>query len=88
MPDPEAERPMHTLVRAVFRTSAAFFEMPRIATFGDLADRLCHLGERYDSPLVSADIRDTPPGDGPSIRAAMLHLLAADDEEPSGAELR
>ena len=45
--------PPHSRVRAVFKTSAAFFDMPRGATFEDLADRLHRFGERHDDPLTS-----------------------------------
>jgi hypothetical protein len=43
-------------IRAVFRTSAAFFEMPTKATFEDLADRLCRLAERRDEPLTRIEV--------------------------------
>jgi hypothetical protein len=58
-----AEGSMLNLVRAVFQANAAFLEMPRIAAFGDLSDRLCHLGEHRNGSFTSFTIADTPPGD-------------------------
>jgi len=46
--------------------------MPRIATFGDLADRSRHLGEHHNGSLTGFTIADTPPGDdlGPGRNSA------------------
>lgn len=57
MQHPRAEHPTQTRVLAMFETSAAFFELPRVATLEDLAGRLARLSERHGSPLVSVDVR-------------------------------
>jgi hypothetical protein len=48
---------MQNRVMAVFESSAAIFELPRAATFEDLASRLAYLGERHDGALASVDVR-------------------------------
>jgi len=68
-------------VRAVFRTSAAFFDMPRVATFGDLADRLCSLGERHAGPLTSINIQTDPLHESLYARAALLRQLTGGQDE-------
>ena len=70
------EHPSQNHVRAVFETSAAFFDLPPVATFGDLADRLCRLGEHHDGPLTSIDIETEPSRARRTIRTALLHRLA------------
>ena len=76
------ERPMLNLVWAVFQSSAAFFEEPRITRFGDLAERLCHLGESRNDPLTKVSIEDAPPGTRPAIGATMVRMMSAVDEVP------
>ena len=51
------ERPTQTRVLAVFETSAALFELPRVATLEDLAGRLARLSERHGEALISVDVR-------------------------------
>jgi hypothetical protein len=51
------ERPTQNRVLAMFETSAAFFELPRVATLEDLADRLAHLSERHGGALISVDVK-------------------------------
>ena len=51
------ERPKQSRVKAVFESSAAFFELPRAATLEDLAGRLAYLSERHDGALISVDVR-------------------------------
>ena len=70
------ERPSQNHIRAVFETSTAFFDLPPVATFGDLADRLCRLGEHHDGPLTSIDIESEPSRARRSIRTALLHRVA------------
>jgi hypothetical protein len=48
---------MQNRVMAVFESSAAVFELPRTATFAELAGRLAHLSEGHDGALMSVDVR-------------------------------
>ena len=57
MQRPRTEDPTPTRVLAMFETSAAFFEMPRVATLEDLAGRLARLRERHGGALISVDVR-------------------------------
>lgn len=58
MPDDRIPCAEPTHVRAVFDTSVAFFDISRIATFEELADRLCRLGEHHHNPLTRLEIRN------------------------------
>jgi hypothetical protein len=51
--------PTHTShqVRALFQASAAFFDLPATATFGDLAERVTRLGDHHIDPLSGIDVR-------------------------------
>jgi hypothetical protein len=73
---PSIETAPENHVRAVFATSTSSFDLPRVATFEDLADRLACLGEHHDGPLTSISIKDGPAQARPSIRKAMLRRLA------------
>ena len=44
-------------VRALFQASAAFFDLPVTATFGDLAERIAKLGDHHVDPLSGIDVR-------------------------------
>lgn len=44
-------------VRALFQASAAFFDLPATATFGDLAERIAKLGDHHPDPLSGIDVR-------------------------------
>jgi hypothetical protein len=44
-------------VVAVFEASTAFFELPKAATFEDLADRLVSLSEWHGDALISVDVK-------------------------------
>lgn len=72
---PPNETSTESHVRAVFATSTASFDMPRVATFEDLADRLSRLGEHHDGPLTSISIEGGPVRGRPSIRTATLRRL-------------
>jgi hypothetical protein len=76
MEHPTAERPTPNHVRAVFDTSAVFFDLPRAATFEDLADRLYRLGVDRGSPLTSIDIETEPSRTRQTIRSSVLRRLA------------
>ena len=77
MPIPQVVSPKPNHIRAVFRTSAAFFDMSRAATFEELAERLCRLGERHDGPLTSIEIEPEPANDRQYSLQALLRELAA-----------
>ena len=51
------EQPTQNRVMALFETSAAFFELPPVATLEDLAGRLARLSKRHGGALVSVDVR-------------------------------
>jgi hypothetical protein len=68
-------------VRVVFETSTASFDMPRVATFEDLADRLSRLGEHHVGPLTAVRIETGPPRARTSIRTAALRRRAEAGEE-------
>jgi hypothetical protein len=68
--------PTENHVRAVFATSTSSFVLPPVATFEDLADRLCRLREHHTGPLISISIQADPARARPSIRTAMLRRLA------------
>jgi hypothetical protein len=78
---PPIENATENHVRAVFETSTSSFDMPRVATFEDLADRLSRLGEHHEGPLTSVNIEAGPSGAPRSIRTAMLRRLADAGEE-------
>ena len=78
---PPIERATENHVRAVFATSTSSFDMSRVATFEDLADRLSRLGERHDGALTGISIEAGPSGAPRSIRTAMLRRLADAGEE-------
>jgi hypothetical protein len=83
MPHPHVERPTPNHVRAVFAATAAFFDLPRVATFAELADRLCSLGERHAGPLTRIDLVADPSTGGSRAQAALIRQLTAiDDEAP------
>jgi hypothetical protein len=44
-------------VQALFQTSAAFFDLPASATFGDLAERVARLGDHHIDPLSGIYVR-------------------------------
>jgi hypothetical protein len=75
MEHPLVERLTQHHVRAVFETSAAFFDLSRVATFEDLADRLCRVGEHHDGPLTSIDIEIGAWRPQRTIRTALLCRL-------------
>jgi hypothetical protein len=81
MPDPHVANPTPNHVRAVFAATAAFFDLPRVATFGQLADRLCSLGERHDGPLTSIEFVPAPAVDGSHVQAALIRQLADLEDE-------
>jgi hypothetical protein len=68
-------------VRAVFATSTTSFDMSRAATFEDLADRLCRVGEHHVGPLTAIRIEAGAARGRPSLRTAMLRRLADAGEE-------
>jgi len=78
---PPIDRSTENHVRAVFATSTSSFDMSRVATFEDLADRLSRLGEHHDGALTSISIEAGPSGAPRSIRTAMLRRLADAGEE-------
>ena len=83
MSHPQALSPKPSHIRAVFATSAAFFDLPRVATFEDLADRLCRIGERHAGPLTSVEIEAEPSRDGHYVLTMLLRQLAElEDEAP------
>ncbi|MHB1217135.1 MAG: hypothetical protein ACYC1L_02915 [Alphaproteobacteria bacterium] len=43
-------------VFAVFESSVHSFDMPRDASFADLAGRLAQLGERYEESLIRVEV--------------------------------
>jgi hypothetical protein len=44
-------------VVAVFEASTAFFELPKTATFEELADRLVSLSEWHSDALISVNVK-------------------------------
>ena len=70
----------HNHIRSVFRAGAALFDRPRLATFEELADRLCRLGERYECPLTSLEVDPSDPGQ--NVRRILLRQLAAIEPRP------
>jgi hypothetical protein len=78
---PPLEHSPENRVHAVFATSTSSFDMPPVATFEDLADRLSRLGEHHAGPLSSIRIEAGPVRGRPSIRTAMLRRLADAGEE-------
>lgn len=76
------ERPTPNHVRAVFQTSAAFFDLPPVATFADLADRLCLLGERHAGALTSIDIQAEGASDMRTLEAASWRRFLGGDVKP------
>ena len=78
---PPIDRSTENHVRAVFATSTSSFDMSRVATFEELADRLSRLGEHHDGPLTSISIEGRPSEVPRSIRTAMLRRLADAGEE-------
>jgi hypothetical protein len=85
MQHPQAS-PTPNHVRAVFVATAAFFDLPRIATFADLADRLCNLGERHPGPLTSVEVVTDPAVHGVHVRAALIRQLTTMNDEALPAE--
>jgi hypothetical protein len=83
MEHPAAKLPIPNHVRAVFDTSAVFFDLPRAATFEDLAGRLYRLGLDRGSPLTSIDIETEPSGTRQTIRSSVLRRLAEAGEMTS-----
>jgi hypothetical protein len=83
MSQPHIENPTQNHIRAVFAASAAFFDLPRVATFADLADRLCSLGERHEGPLNRIEFVTDPTADGSHAQAALIRQLTALDDETS-----
>lgn len=81
MRSPPIAGPKENHVRAAFATSTSSFDMPRVATFEDLADRLCRLGEHHDGPLTSICIEAGSSAAPRSIRTAMLRRLADAGEQ-------
>jgi RNA polymerase sigma-70 factor, ECF subfamily len=55
-----AEQPTLNHVTAVFDVSTLTFELPRAATYAELADRLAGLSERYGGAPSSVDVRVGP----------------------------
>ena len=49
--------PTRNQVRAVFEASAAVFDLPPRATFGDLAEQVSRLGERHVDLLVGVYVK-------------------------------
>jgi hypothetical protein len=68
-------------VRAVFATSTSSFDLPCVATFEDLADRLASLSGRHDGPLIGIRLEADPSAAPRSLRSAMLCRLANAGEE-------
>ena len=86
MQHPQGENPTPNHVRAVFATSAAAFDLPRAATFEQLADRLCSLGERHVGPLTSINfVTQSSSSKSDFALAAMIRQLAALEGEVSKA---
>jgi len=73
-------------VMAVFESSSALFELPRTATFAELAGRLAHLSEGHDGALISVDVRvssrcakeDKPSLQNGSAAEARRNIVAAE----------
>ena len=84
---PAAQAPMNR-VRAVFQTSAAFFDMPRAATFEQLADRLCSLGEHHAGPLSRIDVDAHCPSESGKIREALLDQLTTMEDGSATVVIR
>ena len=57
---PLVERLRANHVRTIFQSSAEFFDLWGSATIGDLAERLCRLGEHHAGALTSVDVRIEP----------------------------
>jgi hypothetical protein len=55
--NPHTAHATQNRVMAMFESGAAVFELPRAATFADLAGRLAHLSEGHDGALMSVDVR-------------------------------
>ena len=83
MPHPQITDPTPNHVRAVFAATTAFFELPRVSTFGQLAERLCSLGDRHEGPLTSIDLVAASAIDGTYAEAALIRQLAALEDETS-----
>jgi len=83
VPHPQITDPTPNHVRAVFAATTAFFELPRISTFGQLAERLCSLGEHHDGPLRSINFVTASAIDGAYAEAALIRQLAALEDETS-----
>lgn len=73
---PPIDQSKESHVRAAFQTSTSSFDMSRLATFEDLADRLSRLGEHHDGPLTSICLEARSSKAPRSIRTAMLRRLA------------
>jgi hypothetical protein len=85
MKHPHVANPTPNHVRAVFANSAAFFDLPRVTTFEQLAERLCSLGEHYNDPLTSIDFVTEPSADGSHLLAALIRRLTALEDEATAA---
>jgi hypothetical protein len=48
--------PPHYRVTAIFKADSACFDLPPATTFGDLADRVCHLSARNHGALVGVNV--------------------------------
>ena len=72
MEQDQAFSPNQRHVRAVFETSVAFFDMSRVATFEELADRLCSLGERHTGPLTRIELVSESPRNSPQALSRKL----------------
>jgi hypothetical protein len=78
------QRP-HVAIRAVFATSAAFFDLPRAATFEQLADRLCGLSERRAAALTGIELVTELPDDAGHAQAELIRRLSALDDDGASA---
>lgn len=80
-----ADREMPYRVLAVFESSAAVFEVSRVATLGDLAGRLAQLSGGHDGALMSVDVGvgSGHAKDGSSLRTGTL----GDSREKHSAKL-
>jgi len=83
VPHHQITDPTPNHVRAVFAATTAFFDLPRVSTFGQLAERLCSLGDHHEGPLSSIDLVAASAIDGTYAQAALVRQLAALEDETS-----
>ena len=83
MPHPQITDPTPNRVRAVIAATTALIELQRVSTYGQLAARLCSLGEHHDGPLSSINFVTASAIDGTYAEAALIRQLAALEDETS-----